>query len=343
MKKLPIFVAIMLALSCMSWAQKYEYVRLKSGDTFELESGDKAELVSVSYLRFNSRSDFSFQIEDTFYDYNDGDKSNIVVGPGKIKSKSGDNLLTFAIQRATDSGSKTLAYNDSKWEFLPNSKLAAIEEAKKEEKSKVDQLEEDKKEASDKIANLEQKVEGNTLVISELEKTILNKDEQLSLIKKDIDLQKITLEGEKQLALDKVADLEKEKKNHLASILKLETKIQEEEKEISSVTKEKDLIQSKVNSLESDNHTQEVKIEELQREIVDLKATLTEYSSSNNSFLPDSNSIQYNQVLGWCWFTDTPWFYSYSNGSWYYMKSLNESIYVWNANLPNDGWMKLHG
>jgi hypothetical protein len=66
-------------------------------------------------------------------------------------------------------------------------------------------------------------------------------------------------------------------------------------------------------------------------------------NNDNSSPVPDPSGIKYDQLLGWCYFTDTPWIYSYTNGSWYYMHSMQDGIYVWNANLPNDGWMKLHG
>ena len=65
-------------------------------------------------------------------------------------------------------------------------------------------------------------------------------------------------------------------------------------------------------------------------------------NKDNSSPAPDVNDIKYDQLLGWCYFTDTPWLYSYTNGSWYYMHSEPDGIYVWNANLPNNGWMKLH-
>ena len=66
-------------------------------------------------------------------------------------------------------------------------------------------------------------------------------------------------------------------------------------------------------------------------------------NNNSSSPVPDPNGIKYDSLLGWVWFTDTPWMYSYTNGSWYYMRSSNDGIYVWNANLPNSGWMKLHG
>lgn len=68
----------------------------------------------------------------------------------------------------------------------------------------------------------------------------------------------------------------------------------------------------------------------------------TDNNNDNSSPVPDPSGIKYDQLLGWCYFTDTPWIYSYTNGSWYYMHSMQNGIYVWNANLPNDGWMKLH-
>jgi hypothetical protein len=29
--------------------------------------------------------------------------------------------------------------------------------------------------------------------------------------------------------------------------------------------------------------------------------------------------------------------------AWYYMKSINNEVYVWNANLPDGGWTKFRG
>ena len=55
----------------------------------------------------------------------------------------------------------------------------------------------------------------------------------------------------------------------------------------------------------------------------------------------DPTSIKYDELLGWAWFTDTNWVYSYTNLSWYYMHPTTEGFYVWNANLPDNGWMKL--
>jgi len=73
----------------------------------------------------------------------------------------------------------------------------------------------------------------------------------------------------------------------------------------------------------------------------------TEWTNPNSSTQVANNnssgSVQYATLLGWCYFTDTPWLYSYTNGSWYYMKSINNEVYVWNANLPDGGWTKFRG
>ena len=60
---------------------------------------------------------------------------------------------------------------------------------------------------------------------------------------------------------------------------------------------------------------------------------------ANNGVNP--TSIKYDELLGWAYFTDTNWVYSYTNLSWYYMHPTSEGFYVWNANLPDNGWMKL--
>jgi len=75
------------------------------------------------------------------------------------------------------------------------------------------------------------------------------------------------------------------------------------------------------------------------------KYASNEVSSSDTNVSPINNpsSVQYDTLLGWCYFTDTPWLYSYTNGSWYYMKSINNEVYVWNANLPDGGWTKFRG
>ena len=180
-------------LSSLSWAEKYEYVRLKTAESFTLGNGDTAKLIAASY---NSTSSYSFNDGEDKYAFIVQQNSHpltphIIVGPGTVSSGN-NGYLIFAIERASETGSKTLAWKGSEWEGSDDSQLA-------------------------------------------------------------------------------------------------------------------------------DNN------------------------SNNSSPVPDPSGIKYDQLLGWCYFTDTPWIYSYTNGSWYYMKSLNEGIYVWNANLPNDGWMKLHG
>jgi len=78
----------------------------------------------------------------------------------------------------------------------------------------------------------------------------------------------------------------------------------------------------------------------------------TEWEGSNNDGSQNANnnsssggidptSIKYDELLGWAWFTDTNWVYSYTNLSWYYMHPTTDGFYVWNANLPDNGWMKL--
>lgn len=219
MKKLSVIVSLSLMLSSLSWAEKYEYVRLKgktegasytvgqttiiTHDTFTLESGDIAEVVSQASNGGKS-GEIYVELDNTLLSYEIGfggswGYKNIIVGPCTVhltgSPRYNDLLgdcLTWRIKRASETGSKTLAWNGSEWEGSDDSQLA-------------------------------------------------------------------------------------------------------------------------------DNN------------------------SNNSSPVPDASGIKYDQLLGWCYFTDTPWFYSYTNGSWYYMKSLNEGIYVWNANLPNDGWMKLHG
>jgi hypothetical protein len=190
MKKLSVFVSLSLMLSSLSWAEKYEYVRLKKNDEFSLNSGDTARLVAISPTRYSDS--FTFSIGGDSFTFSGSDKTNLLVGPGTVTSRADQSLLIFAIQRASDTGSKTLAWNGSEWEGSDDSQLA-------------------------------------------------------------------------------------------------------------------------------DNN------------------------SNNSSPVPDPSGIKYDQLLGWCYFTDTPWIYSYTNGSWYYMRSMQNGIYVWNANLPNDGWMKLHG
>lgn len=67
----------------------------------------------------------------------------------------------------------------------------------------------------------------------------------------------------------------------------------------------------------------------------------TQQANNDSSDGIDPTSIKYDELLGWAWFTDTNWVYSYTNLSWYYMHPTTEGFYVWNANLPDNGWMKL--
>jgi hypothetical protein len=63
-------------------------------------------------------------------------------------------------------------------------------------------------------------------------------------------------------------------------------------------------------------------------------------NSNSSSGVVDPTNIQYDELFGWAYFTDSNWVYSYTNLSWYYMHSMDGDIYVWNANLPDNGWTK---
>jgi hypothetical protein len=63
-------------------------------------------------------------------------------------------------------------------------------------------------------------------------------------------------------------------------------------------------------------------------------------NSNSSSGVVDPTNIQYDELFGWAYFTDSNWVYSYTNLSWYYMHSIDGDIYVWNANLPDSGWTK---
>ena len=69
----------------------------------------------------------------------------------------------------------------------------------------------------------------------------------------------------------------------------------------------------------------------------------TQQANNSNSPVPNPAQIQYDQLLGWCWFTQYPWVYSYTNGSWYYLKSTSTGLYAWNATLPGSKWIKIFG
>ena len=185
MKKSLVLLLLSFTIACSAWAEKSEYVRLKPSDTLTLESGDAAKLINATG---DAMGTFWFNdgIEDMEFRTN-GTPFNIVIGPGVISHTRG--VLIFAIQRASDTGSTTLAWNGTEWEGSNN-------------------------------------------------------------------------DGSQQ-------------------------------------------------------------------------------ANNGSSGGIDPTSIKYDELLGWAWFTDTNWVYSYTNLSWYYMHSVGGDIYVWNANLPDNGWQKL--
>ena len=67
----------------------------------------------------------------------------------------------------------------------------------------------------------------------------------------------------------------------------------------------------------------------------------SQHANNGSSGAIDPTSIKYDELFGWAYFTDTNWIYSYTNLSWYYLHPTNEGFYVWNANLPDNGWMLL--
>ena len=67
----------------------------------------------------------------------------------------------------------------------------------------------------------------------------------------------------------------------------------------------------------------------------------SQQANNDSSGVIDPTSIKYDELLGWAYFTDTNWIYSYTNLSWYYLHPTTEGFYVWNANLPENGWMLL--
>jgi hypothetical protein len=70
----------------------------------------------------------------------------------------------------------------------------------------------------------------------------------------------------------------------------------------------------------------------------------TGWASTSDSQLANNSggSVEYNNLLGWAYFTDTNWVYSYTNLSWYYLHGTSDGLYAWNANLPDSGWFKLN-
>lgn len=191
MNKLLTLSLLSFTIACPAWAEKYEYVRLKTGQSFELGSGGTARLIAASwdstgnYYLNDGEESFSFYLQSSGNPLN----PHLLVGPGVVSSGN-NKYLTFAIQRASDTGSTTLAWNGTE------------------------------------------------------------------------------LEGS------------------------------------------------------NDDGSQ---------------------NANNNSSSGgiDPTSIKYDELLGWAWFTDTNWVYSYTNLSWYYIHPTTEGFYVWNANLPDNGWMKL--
>jgi hypothetical protein len=185
MKKPLALLFLSFTIACFAWAEKYEYVRLKTGESFELGSGDTARLIAASTNSTGSYSLNDGEESFEFYVQSSGNPLNphIMVGPGVVSSEN-QKYLVFAIQRASDTGSTTLAWNGTEWE-------------------------------------------GSS-------------------------------DGSQQ---------------------------------------------------------------------------------ASNGVNP--TSIKYDELLGWAYFTDTNWVYSYTNLSWYYMHPTSEGFYVWNANLPENGWTKL--
>lgn len=92
---------------------------------------------------------------------------------------------------------------------------------------------------------------------------------------------------------------------------------------------------------ESGNKTLEWDGEKYAGSITTDSSDGSQQANNDSSGGIDPTSIKYDELLGWAYFTDTNWVYSYTNLSWYYMHPTSEGFYVWNANLPENGWMKL--
>lgn len=92
---------------------------------------------------------------------------------------------------------------------------------------------------------------------------------------------------------------------------------------------------------ESGNKTLEWDGEKYAGSITTDSSDGSQQANNDSSGGIDPTSIKYDELLGWAYFTDTNWVYSYTNLSWYYMHSVDGDIYVWNANLPDNGWQKL--
>ncbi len=69
----------------------------------------------------------------------------------------------------------------------------------------------------------------------------------------------------------------------------------------------------------------------------DWESTSDDSQQANNS----EGSIEYDSLLGWAYFTDSNWVYSYSKLSWYYLHGTSDGMYAWNANVPGSGWFKM--
>ena len=53
-----------------------------------------------------------------------------------------------------------------------------------------------------------------------------------------------------------------------------------------------------------------------------------------------TTSTNYELLSSWCYFSEYPWVYSYTNKSWYYLMPSNSGLYAWNENINGD-WFNL--
>ncbi|MBT4225755.1 MAG: hypothetical protein HOD72_14980, partial [Opitutae bacterium] len=53
-----------------------------------------------------------------------------------------------------------------------------------------------------------------------------------------------------------------------------------------------------------------------------------------------TTSTNYELLSSWCYFSEYPWVYSYTNNSWYYLMPSNSGLYAWNENINGD-WFNL--
>jgi hypothetical protein len=49
-----------------------------------------------------------------------------------------------------------------------------------------------------------------------------------------------------------------------------------------------------------------------------------------------TTSTNYELLSSWCYFSEYPWVYSYTNNSWYYLMPSNSGLYAWNKNITGD-------